>query len=374
MPERTRVTSGEYRETARTGVAPSVEQVREHANWFRQAQSWGELHGRLHTFGFALERKGQGFVITDGQHEVKASRVHRDLSFSRLEERLGPVEPREPHPDISAHRDRAAQVHGPETARFRGVSAGNEVPGSDRLAELTDLVRQAERAQRLGTLHYHVERDRHGAASGLERLPWAEGRARATSKEFDRALARVYAWPADARELFDHAVRTAGLSAARDRMVEQPRAFGELRRTKRKVLWGLVPVRDTREATTHVPAAAARGWEATEAAGQLKEWVHRLAPNGIVINGRETDAYVHAVTHQTTRLQHAEQRLAWVHGARAAFRDRRSLERDIGHAVVQLAPRAVRQLALLLTDPQRAIMDAAVRLALDLALGRGLGR
>ena len=40
------------------------------------AQQAGRLSHRLR-----LERKGQGLVIADGEHQVKASRVARDLSL-----------------------------------------------------------------------------------------------------------------------------------------------------------------------------------------------------------------------------------------------------------------------------------------------------
>ena len=40
MADRSRVTSGEYRETARSGAEPLVEQIRKRASWLREARSW----------------------------------------------------------------------------------------------------------------------------------------------------------------------------------------------------------------------------------------------------------------------------------------------------------------------------------------------
>ncbi len=69
--------------------------MRAHLPELRAARSWSELEERLVAYGLRLERKGQGLVITDGTHQVKASRVARDLSLRRLEARFGVPFPRE---------------------------------------------------------------------------------------------------------------------------------------------------------------------------------------------------------------------------------------------------------------------------------------
>ncbi len=54
------------------------------------AQTWAELHQVLHRHGLAIQPRGQGLVITDGQGTfVRASSVARDLSKGSLERRLG---------------------------------------------------------------------------------------------------------------------------------------------------------------------------------------------------------------------------------------------------------------------------------------------
>jgi PAS domain-containing protein len=59
----------------------------------RSAQSWAELHQVLHRHGLAIQPRGQGLVITDGQGTfVRASSVARDLSKVSLERRLGSFE------------------------------------------------------------------------------------------------------------------------------------------------------------------------------------------------------------------------------------------------------------------------------------------
>ena len=60
----------------------------------RSAHSWSALHQVLHRHGLAIQPRGQGLVITDGQGTfVRASSVARDLSKLSLERRLGRFEP-----------------------------------------------------------------------------------------------------------------------------------------------------------------------------------------------------------------------------------------------------------------------------------------
>lgn len=59
------------------------------ARVFRRAQSWDELEAGLAERGLTLRVKGGGFVVTDGQQEVKASDVGRAFSRFHLEKRLG---------------------------------------------------------------------------------------------------------------------------------------------------------------------------------------------------------------------------------------------------------------------------------------------
>ena len=78
-PEPALLTSGERRQAQRTGETAFPDRVRAHLPELRAARSWTELEDRLAAHGLRLERKGQGLVITDGTHQVKASRVARPL-------------------------------------------------------------------------------------------------------------------------------------------------------------------------------------------------------------------------------------------------------------------------------------------------------
>ncbi|SHM13907.1 Relaxase/Mobilisation nuclease domain-containing protein [Nitrosospira sp. Nsp11] len=55
----------------------------------RAAGSWQEFHEALQHNGLGINEKGNGFVITDGEREVKPSSVARDLSRPQLEKKFG---------------------------------------------------------------------------------------------------------------------------------------------------------------------------------------------------------------------------------------------------------------------------------------------
>jgi len=60
-----------------------------------QAQSWADLHAVLTEHGLVIQPRGAGLVIAlvDGSLAVKASSVHRGLSFKGLTQQLGEYEP-----------------------------------------------------------------------------------------------------------------------------------------------------------------------------------------------------------------------------------------------------------------------------------------
>jgi hypothetical protein len=83
-------TSGETQEERRTGEQAWVAQVRFAVyNDFRDAESWGDLEARLGQHGLELKKRGRGLVVTDGERQVKISRIHRGRSTAKLEKRFG---------------------------------------------------------------------------------------------------------------------------------------------------------------------------------------------------------------------------------------------------------------------------------------------
>jgi len=84
------LTSGETQEERRTGEPPWAAQVRFTVyNDFRDAESWGDLEARLGQHGLALKKRGRGLVVTDGERQLKISRIHRGRSTAKLEKRFG---------------------------------------------------------------------------------------------------------------------------------------------------------------------------------------------------------------------------------------------------------------------------------------------
>ena len=93
-----RKTSGENRASDMERQAGTESLIgwmqRECLDHLRAAQSWSALHQVLRQHGLAIQPRGQGLVITDGQGTfVRASSVARDLSKQSLERRLGRFEP-----------------------------------------------------------------------------------------------------------------------------------------------------------------------------------------------------------------------------------------------------------------------------------------
>ncbi|MFN8973031.1 MAG: AAA family ATPase [Alphaproteobacteria bacterium] len=55
----------------------------------RSAFSWAELHTSLKEAGLAIQKKGNGFVITNGIRSIKASKIDRAYSYASLRARFG---------------------------------------------------------------------------------------------------------------------------------------------------------------------------------------------------------------------------------------------------------------------------------------------
>jgi len=72
---------------------------RECAEQMQQAQSWDGMHQVMREHGLTMHERANGLVITsENGISVKASSVHRSLSKSKLENRLGGFEPAQDQP------------------------------------------------------------------------------------------------------------------------------------------------------------------------------------------------------------------------------------------------------------------------------------
>lgn len=65
---------------------------RECANQIKAAKTWGQLHQVLTAHGLEIKPRGNGFIISNGEINIKASSVERNLSKAQLEARLGSFE------------------------------------------------------------------------------------------------------------------------------------------------------------------------------------------------------------------------------------------------------------------------------------------
>jgi len=156
-------TAGERQAAKRTGEEAWAERVRfQVRNDLKQAQSWPDIEKRLAGHGLRLQKRGPGLVVTDGERQVKASRIHRGSSYQRLAERFG--------------------------SRFEDWKR-------DRGA-LVKAVGRVERVERLRTdLHHRRERFRAEAAkakSWVSQYRRLNRSAREVSQRLGADLARAY--------------------------------------------------------------------------------------------------------------------------------------------------------------------------------------
>ncbi len=358
VPERTAASRGEHRTTERTGEAPLVARLRERLPYYRAAGTWGELETRLAANGLRLERKGQGLVITDGEHEVKASRIGRDFSFARLQERLGPYERRTPERPVVAPA-------GPHT----GMGTEHAMSLPDPVAEALSRTRGAERAAELDRAIARAKHDAEAAEKYLAGVTWAEARATAAAAEFDRALGKLYVRPDDARELFDSAVKASGRDAAARDLAENPRAYGPLRRQERTII-GVLRVADDRRGEARAAQAARAGRDAALAADRLRARIWNAPPAMPRPNETCTNAHVHALTHGASRLRWAERRRTSLKSKRMEFASAATLGHQLAHVARVLTPSDLRRATLWLTAPQMALVNSANSIIRQIAIGR----
>jgi hypothetical protein len=248
----------------------------------RAMRSWKELEGRLAAHGLRVEGKGQGLVVTDGVHEVKASRVARDFSLRRLEDRFGV-----PYP----HRE-----------QLTGTRAAKEAGLSDAVAQVAATARECERVDAMSRHAYQVQEalsllreERTGFAHSAESIVHARA-------AFDHGLASVYHDPEAARQLIRSTGDTLGAVRVEALIREEPERFGALRTVPESRAFGLLTADDD---------AAAR----SSARGAAWQW-HQLAE-------RETEATTSAQVYVRATEERLSAAFAEVYrsptSARAAF-------------------------------------------------------
>ena len=144
-----RLPDGAMKAFIHAGEPPFLDFARAEARpIFKDARSWEELHQRLAEVGLYLERKGQGLVVTDDNHYVKASSVDRAASLRALEERFGPYQEHGPllqEVESDLRGDRRAELYAQVEP---ALDAGREAYSAKKNAD--------ETVRRLESARYHI--------------------------------------------------------------------------------------------------------------------------------------------------------------------------------------------------------------------------
>ena len=342
-PERSLRTRGEEYALARTGETPFSDHVRKLLPELRAAQNWSDLDDTLRAHGLRLEPKGQGLVITDGTHQVKASRVGRDLSINRIEQKFAM-----PYPGL-----------------------GPRQPGRDVDPTIRTIVRDVRQ---------HTEVARHGeeydrASAEAQQAAQRAHTTRHTVEEWKRGLddlksdiRRVYVEPATARDaLFTH-LRSEGLKRTAEVLQTQPEAFGGLRSEDRKAVLGLLTVSDTSQARRDAG-------DLVEAVRRVDELEKRIRQQLDITDPALPRALIdRALENVATANKEAQARVDALQKIGDRLPSLKNVERAIGDLAQALEPREIRTLRLYLTDPQALLVSKLRGVAMDLLLGRDRGQ
>lgn len=342
------LTNGERRQAERTGEPAFPDRVRAYLPELRAARSWTELDERLHAHGLRLERKGQGLVITDGTHQVKASRVARDLSLRRLEERFGV-----PYPGREEELARREPLS-PDVGQLKSVLEAYE-----RITAL-DLERT-----RVGAEHDRLLK-RQEALEGSRALVGAPER-------FDRMLAAVYRDPAAARAAFLALVDRDGLERAAEALAREPERFGPLHTIERTKTLGPSSVDrldDASLARDRAQAAANVGqwWIQTEQ--RLQALAGAPGQRGAALES----AGDHARAAVKTQLGQLQARLDELQQQLKHAPSLEWLVESMRPILGRLEPRQLAQLRRFVRAPKATIAFQLARAVLDRAVGRDEGQ
>jgi hypothetical protein len=341
-PERSLRTPGEYRALARSDGPLFSDRVRELVPALRAAHFWTELEDRLRAHGLRLEPKGQGLVITDGTDHVKASRVARDLSLHRLEQKF-----EVPYPGLGP-RQPGRDVDPAVRSIVRDVRLHAEISAHEKEYDVA-VATASEASVRVQGVRMAVE-------------DWQR------QKEDVRSQARTaYVDPTAARDALLASLRAEGLARTTALLRDRPEAFGALRAVERKAALGLLTVRDTTAAQTAAHHLVQDVQRLHLSETRLREQMGIAGPS-VDQQAIERTARQAQEAHERARTRVDE--LRQIGEGRPSLR---TVERAIGDVAAALEPRELRQLRLFLTDPGALLVAKARDLAMTIALGRERG-
>ena len=340
LPERALDTSGERHAAERTHEMSFADKVRQHVPELRQAQSWEDLAERLAEHGLEIEPKGQGIVITDGEQHVRASRVARDLSVNRLEQKFDA-----PYPG------RALNEPGREIdPAIRGLV--RDIRAYDEVTNYAKALGEAETRSREAGEHAHA----------LER---AARDSRNRADDVTRALGRVYQAPEDARIRLADLERAHGKEAVTRELHDRPEQFGRLRTVDRPGVIGLV-----RRDDAPARAEARNLGVAIDDYRKSEQSLRSHVRSGGELTRDLVDTAQRAAGIARDRAEGTAREL---HEAGRNLPDRRVLQRTIGELASTLSAPESRLLRTFVTDAQARLVAKFKGIALEIALGRDRG-
>lgn len=177
----------------------------------REAKSWDELHRRLAEVGLKLEKRGRGLSVTDGEQRAKASDIDRGSSLGKLEQRLGKWQAPTPE-KVPEQRV--------EPGRFSDIQQLKEVAAELKVAKDAEAQDRRQAADK-----------QHSATQAKHEYDRTVRQEKATSKDLDTWLSKVFRAPKAVRQVIDRAVKRSAVDA--ERVIEQldrkPQALGKLR-------------------------------------------------------------------------------------------------------------------------------------------------
>lgn len=373
-PVANRERSAAHSATASSPDRSFIARVQEHLPVLRRASSWEELQTALAAIDVRIERRGQGLVITDGTHIVKASRVARELGMGQLSRRFGiSYDAQTRGIDGSVERQFALfappasapsppPLTPPGSPPLLGAGlvpqppierASSTTVSRYKVAELARRLALHERISALATSEYAASRQVQAARARLAQLEALHARREAANELFARGLARVFEDGIAARKAFDNLAEKHGIDAAAHAMRERPHIFGALRVVERPRAFGFGHWQDDGPARRAALTVATQGREA---------WLARAG-------GREASDEA-AVKDTRERLHRQTEKRRSIQKMLSLEPERRLVERQIVRLMRQLVPREIDHLRRVVTAPHYALALKLRDTVKDIALGR----
>lgn len=305
---------------------------------FGKAGSWDDLAGRLETCGFTLERKGQGLVLTNGEHFAKLSDMGKGVRLKALETRFDePFDgymirraaelvrdnPESPGPDTHGMTDKERRtVEILDQSELERSSAYFDDPVSEADAADMDFRywNQVEASHRTaGNRVKYAEKGQFNARrSEARQKAWVSRREQSLMD----ILGKVYRDPIGARTTWDGLERKHGIATADQMVRDNPLILGAARGFRFPSLTQLQKA-DRRVKQSPLKKGILKDVEILANRSQERREAKQMSRYLVLRREKYRDA-IH-------RLHHAQHKLELSrHKVRLAVRDFEMLENSVG--------------------------------------------